>query len=289
MTVISTVLSRYCTAHASDSWVSVLKDDGTREVLDRETTKIICVRRWAGAMVYCGLAVNQNRGRWSTFEWLRERASRAQQFAHPEEFAQSLGEQLNQTLDKMIFRQPIDKGIGVYLSVYEHVDDYLIPELFAITNFENTSYQELHRDGIHVTRETFNSVRDVYNNQLQGNSPFINDNSTRDEHSKPQYRHEVRKFLEAGGMLIFNNGDPVMFNSAANAIFDMLRLGAYHRRLKPIKSPKAHRNLAKWPIDLVSRIQRHFFQDEFQLVGGKLHDLSITPDGEYASDTGDKC
>ncbi len=272
MTVIATVISRICTAHASDSLITRKRTGGKHEILDYETTKIVHVRHWVGAMAYWGLAVHEPH-KWSTLDWLRQQANKANQFGSPEDFARFIGEQLNQSLSRMTFREEIEKGIGIHFTAYEWVDGYRIPELFAITNFESTEYKSLHPDGIRVTRETYNNV--------------VEDNSPRSEHGKPQYRHVVRKHLDTNGLLLYNNGDPLMFNSAAASIFSMFKVAAQRNILKVPTSAKAHREIARWSIELVSRMQRDFVQDGYQMVGGKPHDLSVTPNGEYESDSGD--
>jgi len=164
-------------------------------------------------------------------------------------------------------------GIGIHFTAYEWIDDYPIPELFLITNFDNTEYSALHADGIHVTRETFGVAFQIPNRVI--------------EHSKPDYRHQVRKYLEAGKVLLYNNGDPFMFNAAFSSIRDLFRIAEQRRILKPTTDPKAHRDIVGWPIELVYKVQKYFVKEGHQMVGGKPHNLSVTPRAEYESDTGD--
>jgi hypothetical protein len=54
VTVISTVITRYCTVHASDSLITKLQPDGSAIPIEWEQSKIILVRPWRGAMSYWG-------------------------------------------------------------------------------------------------------------------------------------------------------------------------------------------------------------------------------------------
>jgi hypothetical protein len=243
MTVISTIISRHCTAHASDSLVTQEQEDGTCKVLDRETTKIVCVRRWAGILSYWGLAKKAEYG-WSTLKWLKAQVSQVDRFATPDEFAQHIGNQLNQELAKISFGKQIEKGIGIHFTAYEWVDGYSIPELFAITNFASTEYRELHLDGVRVTRETYGVAFDT--------------GERGPEFGEPLYRHAVRKFLQSGNILLYNNGDPSMFNSAFSSIGSLFEI-ARQRHIQAIPTDaKEHRYIVSWPIDLVSKVQRYF-------------------------------
>jgi hypothetical protein len=88
MTVISALITKHGTAHASDSFITKVNRNGGIEVIDSQQTKLVFVRRWRGALAYWGLAQFQ---KWSTLEWLRERARIAGEFPNPEEFANALG------------------------------------------------------------------------------------------------------------------------------------------------------------------------------------------------------
>jgi hypothetical protein len=274
MTVISTIISRHCIAHASDSLITRKNDEGKYEVLDQKTTKIICIRRWAGIIACWGLS-RKDEYNWSVLKWLQAQVDKASQFETPEAFANYIGITLNQKLSRMVYKEPIHRGIGIHFTAYEPIDGYLIPELFLITNFEDTSYKYLHPDGIRVTRETYGTA---FNVDYRG-----------PEHSQSQYRHDVRNFLQADKILLYNNGDPEMFNSAFKSVNNLFNIAEERRILVSPTDAKAHRDIVSWPIDLVSKMQRYFVKPGYQIVGGKLHNLSVTPRGEYESDTGDKC
>lgn len=203
MTVISTLITRWCVAHASDSMITERQDDGSYKVVETAETKIVCVRPWAGIVTYFGLATVKEAG-WSTLSWLRAQASQAAQLESPERFAHHLANSLQEELSRITLKDPLSKGIGIHFTAYERIDGYLIPELFAITNFSSIAYQELLPSGVRATRETYGVAFSV--------------SERPSDHGLPQYRHQVRGFLENGFYLVYNNGDPHMFNAAFQAI-----------------------------------------------------------------------
>jgi len=197
MTVISTMITRYCTVHASDSLITELQKDGSQKPKKWKRSKIILVRRWRGAMTYWGLA-EYDAYEWSTFDWLQQQAKDADQYPSAEEFAKGLMDKLNEAIYKMRFVKPVHSGIGIHLSAYERIENYWIPELFLVSSFTDTSYQHVHSDGVHLSRETYHTTAKV---------------DPKPEHREAQYRLKVHERLhQPGGILIYNNGDPVMFN-----------------------------------------------------------------------------
>jgi hypothetical protein len=270
MTVISCVITRYCTVHSSDSLITQLENENYK-VLESRRTKIVAVRKWRGAMAYWGLA-EYDQYKWSTFNWLQKMASNSSRFASAEEFAKGLKDKLNEEISKMRFIKPKHSGIGIHLTAYEHVKDYSIPELFLISNWTDTSYQSVNADGFRLSRETYGTIFNI---------------ARIPQHQEVRYRLEVHKFLQESKWFIFNNGDPTMFNPAANSILRMFELLAEQGKIAKAGEVGTYHAIARLPIEIVSRIQRDFCRKEARLVGGKLHDLAITPDGEYSSSTGD--
>lgn len=284
MTVITTVISKCCTAHASDSLITIKLNDGKHKVVEQEKSKIVSVRHWRGIMSCWGLA--KIKDQW-TVNWLKDIASQASEFAGPEEFAIFISNELNVALSRMNFSKPLDAGLGIHLTAYEDVDGYRIPELFQITNFKDPStsaasrYQELHREGVKVRREAYEIF--AINNKEEQDKPH------RSKHGLPEYRQELRKYLDGGGILVFNNGDTRIFNAAISGILAMFEVTRNRRILNLPEEPATFRKVAWWPIDQVCRMQKDFVKEGYQLVGGKRHNLSVTPSGEYDSDTGDSC
>lgn len=268
MTVVSTVISRFCTAHASDSLVTERQPDGTYQATESQKAKIIPVRQWRGAMAYWGLATF---GRWSTFEWLKGRAGLASACSSPQQFAHGIAAQLNSALSGMRFQRPTDAGLGIHFTAYEYVNDYWIPELFLISNWADTSYCTLRPTGVGVSRETYHTVADV---------------PPSDDHSHASFRLQVHAFLQEGKLLIFNNGDPVLSNQAAKGLGAMVNEIARRGQLRAPDEIATYRAIARRPIEIVAKAQLDFCRPGTRLVGGRLHDLAVTPDGLYSSSTG---
>ncbi len=98
MTVIATVMSRWCTAHATDSFITERQPDGKVTLREDQQTKIVRVPRFDGAMSYWGLAAW---GAWSTLTFLRERAQRARDFNSAEAFAEDMNRRLRDAISSM--------------------------------------------------------------------------------------------------------------------------------------------------------------------------------------------
>jgi hypothetical protein len=172
----------------------------------------------------------------------------------------------------MQFKDPRHSGLGIHLTVYEYIEGYWIPELFKVSNWVDDSYSSVHPDGFKLSRVTYTT--------LTGQPHVAN-------HRDPQYRLDVHKSLLEGTMYRFNNGDPLMFNSAANGL-----LGMFHALTARGILADPHRvetvcALARRPIEVISKAQGDFCRKGTALVGGRPHDLAITPDGKYWSSTGD--
>jgi hypothetical protein len=143
MTVISTVITQYCTAQASDSLITSIRSDGRLVQKEWKESKLMAVPHWRGIIGYWGFA---ELGTWSTIHWLRDRARDASRFVSAEQFAMDLGGSLNNALKALLVRRPLDLGIGIHLSVYERIKGYWVPELFHIRNWADTSYTKLLSD-----------------------------------------------------------------------------------------------------------------------------------------------
>ena len=272
MTVIATVITRYCTAHASDSLITELQDDGSRKQIESKKSKIVRVKHWRGAMAYYGLAKHDGHD-WSTFDWLKDQARSANQYSSAGEFAQEVTNGLNEEISKMHFENNVDAGIGIHLTVYERINDYWIPELFHIRNWGDISYQSVIPKGVCVSRQTYHTINKEAEELLQG---------------EPEYRLKVQQYLESNEMLIYNNGDPEMFNSAAYAIHGMFKVLMKREVLDKQDKVKTYQAIARRPIEVVKNAQHDFCHEQYRLVGGRLHDLAITPEGDYFSSAGDK-
>ncbi|MCR4304664.1 MAG: hypothetical protein NUV63_10650 [Gallionella sp.] len=270
MTVISTLITRVGTVHATDSLITILKSDGQRDPIEWQRTKIVPVRAWRGAMSYYGLA--QIEGCWSTLDWLREQATKASTFATAGRFAYALADALNREIPALPIRREADKGIGIHFSAYEWINGYWIPELFHISNWSDPTYTGLRPTGVGASADMSGAVSNHF--------PDLVNN----EEAK---RLAVHQAIQAGVWFQYNNGDPRLFNSAAKAILDMFKELESRGILCDATNIETIRALTTQPVEMVSNIQHGFCADRTRVVGGRIHDLAITPDGEYFSTSGD--
>jgi hypothetical protein len=97
---------------------------------------------------------------------------------------------------------------------------------------------------------------------------------------------QVHRWLQDGNSLLFNNGDPALFGPAAAAIFG-LHLELQRRQHACQLDTVQLRALARLPVETIGRFLRTFSKPGSQRIGGKPHDLSVTPGGEFESDSGD--
>jgi len=270
MTVITTLISRHCTVHATDSFITRLNAEGHREVLEPQQSKIVTIRQFRGMMSYWGLATFEQY-QWSTYEWLRRQATH--QCDSAEAFAHYIAVELNSALSRMVFQNPLESGIGIHFSAYERVGDYWIPEMFLISNWQDTSYTLLRASGVGCSRETFHT---------------LNNEPPSEDHRDREFRMLVHNYLQEDGNFIgYNNGDPLIFKPAADTIFEQFKTIARRGHLKDPSSVHTYLNMARRPVEIVSNTQRDFCESRFRCVGGKPHDLAVTPAGTYESTTGD--
>lgn len=271
MTVITALITPRWTVHVTDSLITVLRPDGTREPVEWENPKIVGVHKFRGAISYWGLA--EIRGQWSTLDWLRAQAREAERFMTPETFAEHLADQLEQELGRLRFRAPVDKGIGLHLTAYERVEDRWIPELFLISNWLNTSYDALRDTGVGASRETLKTLHGrTFSHAVD---------------AWPELRGWVAEYLGRGGWFSFNNGDPFLYNIASKAILDMLGVSAQRGMLQRLGDVGTFIRWAATPVEVVRGVQRDFYRDGLRVVGGRVHNLAISPEGQYESTSGD--
>jgi len=202
MTAISALISKKWIAAASDSLVTEFHPE-TNEIshIDFRRSKIVPIRKFKAAAAYWSLA---KIGKWNTYDFLKTMARNAYNYDTIEEFANGIKLMLKEKLDGITFRTPIHQGIGIHLIGYEIHGDTLVPELFLISNFANPSYETLKE--LDVTRNLYGTLHENFRNN---------------EESNEERRNKVIEFLDQGGIFRFNNGDPLLFNPAANAIHMM--------------------------------------------------------------------
>jgi hypothetical protein len=87
------------------------------------------------------------------------------------------------------------------------------------------------------------------------------------------------------------SGNPefrIKFYNALQQGFLFFNIGEFQRRGHLVGNyVKTFAHIARTAIESVSRIQRLFARSGARVVGGKPHDLLITPDGGFYSTTGD--
>lgn len=271
MTVITAFITRHCTVHATDSLIVEVAADGSRKPVETQRTKIVPVLALKGAMSYWGLASYAPAG-WQTMEWLKSRAREAKSFGSPQAFAEHIRERLQRDLSAIRFGRPTDAGIGIHFTAYERINDYWIPELFQVTNWANTQYSAVFPDGVRLKRETYGTLK------KQPSSP---------DDGQTDRRLEVHRGLHEGRQLIYNNGDPVMFNTVVRAVFAAFQVLAKRGGLAAPKSVETHLGFARRTVEFISDLQTQFCSETARNVGGRPHDLAITPEGEFHSTTGD--
>lgn len=271
MTVIASIITANCTAHATDSFLTQRQQDGTFSVIKDRQAKVIRVPHFRGALAYWGLAQH---GTWDTFRWLQQQANSASNYSTPEIFAENLSSTLEFELGRRRFGSPIEKGVGVHFSTYEYVAGYWIPELFLISNYADTNYATLRPEGVGVTRETYGILRN-----LIARTP---------DHGETAKRLEVHQaILNSGVIFIFNNGDPVLFNPIANSVHQTFAQLIQRRQIQGQLDAAKCLSLVRRPVQLVSNLISDLATPGLRLIGGRPHDLAITRDGSYTSTTGD--
>lgn len=269
MTVVAAVIARACTVHATDSFLTVLKPDGSRRVVESQETKIVAVPAWRGALAYWGLAGISSR--WKTLDWLRSQASNAGRHGTAEHFAEDLARNLEAELLRLGVARSLGGGIGIHLTVYERLGNYWIPELFLISNYLDPTYSSIQPSGVLWSRETYGT---------------ITGEDRRPSHGLQEVRQRVQQFLGAGGWLQYNNGDPALFNAPSGALHEAIQESNRRGLLGGMGTDRI-RGLARLPVETIVEIQRTFYRSGRRIVGGRVHDLTVTPEGVYTSTSGD--
>lgn len=266
MTAISSLISKDWIATASDSLLTEIHPK-TKEASFTEfrKSKIVPIRKFKAAAAYWGLA---KVGHWRTYDFLKKLAADADNFQTFESFAQNMRERLKEKIDSIKFNKPTDKGIGIHLIGYENFDNVQIPELFLICNYTDPSYEKVSDLGI--SRNLYKTLPDDF--KIEGIS-------------FEKQREKIIEFLNQNRLFIFNNGDPALFNPAANSIHKMFRTAIERQVLK--QDYNNYMKLASRPIEMIKTIQKDFFDKDYIRIGGKIHHLLITKRGDFLSDTGD--
>lgn len=271
MTVIATIITRHYTALSSDSFITIGDADGSRRVIEDQASKLIRVPAWRGAIAYWGLATLEPV--WNTKQWLDTHAAGAGNHDSAEAFAESIATSLNQELARLNFRTSLESGLGIHFTAYENIDGYWIPELFQVRNWTDASYSAVRPEGFLVTRETFATLE-----RLPDRPP---------EHREARYRKAVHAALhDAALMFRFNNGDPTLFNPVADSVLGTFATLYGRGHVREPTSARTHLSLVRRPVDVVSKLLADMAAPS-RVIGGKPHDLAVSPGGQYESTSGD--
>lgn len=202
-------------------------------------------------------------------DWLTSRAQQANQFNSPDLFANWLTNQLDAWLQTVA--GPLqNKGVGLHFSAYEQLPFGSVPEMFWITNWNGAYVVQPHPV---AQRQTIISV--TQSAQIPApNQPDINE------------RQSVRQHLQgAFNFLSYNHGDHQLFNQQASAILNSALVLRARGVLIANRIEYAGR-LALMPVEAVCNMQRRLSRPGTRAVGGRPHNLIITPNGQYSSTTG---
>ena len=127
MTVISTLLTGNCIAHATDSFLTVIQRDGSLKVVESQKPKLVAIRHFRGAVSFCGFAGYSGL---RLIDWLSRKTQQARSFSSPDKFAQWLAVELDKWL-QIVPGGPANRnrGVGLHFSFYESLSFGAVPEL----------------------------------------------------------------------------------------------------------------------------------------------------------------
>lgn len=279
MTVISALFNKKGIAVATDSMLTAVDQSGGHIYLRWQQSKIVSVPKLNACISYWGLAgalkkipeLNQSpEWLWQTYDWLKKESENPI-YKTLEDFSKHIQEKLDKQLLKLSFKKETDRGIGLHIAGLEKIDGYVIPELFLISNFSDTTYQKV--GGLGLSRNTFHTIANV---------------PPTPDHNKKEFRFAVKDFLSDGGTIYYNNGDPTMFNMVSSTIFFGFQIATQRKVLKSINSIQDAVPIVKRPIEIISEIQKDFYKQDKRMIGGRIHDLCIDNYGNMLSTSGDK-
>ncbi len=264
MTVISAIISKECIAIASDSLITPFDKKTNTKPYEYKKPKMVYYHHLKCCASYWGLAFNNN---WNTYNWLESLKKDVGKYQTLEAFANYMKTSLEEGLNNIPnASDPKYGGIGIHLLGYEYIEGIWIPELFFITNYAGTDYKEL--KPIQLSRETFGTIKKY------------NSNFTNDTNEFNAQRKKVHEHLNNNHILIYNNGDPLMFNPALNAIYSLIKEGEKRKTSKSKNNIETCRLMVRRPIEIIKSIQKDFYRENQIIVGGKIHDFVFDHAGE---------
>lgn len=272
MTVISAVISAHCIAVSSDSFITVYNTSTKEsEIIEKKRSKIIRIEKFLGAFSYWGLAAKSKYSKWTTYDWLKKISNDSHRFGSLENYATYVRDELDKELKSLKIEKK-KTGIGIHLTGYEDYNGFKIPELFLISNYTDPTYSKVGE--LCVSRRLYFTLPDEHKNGNENLTQFDKQNL-------------VREYLSNGKMFFFNNGDPAMFNPIFNGYRDAMDLAKTRKLIKDSNDIEIYRNIARRPIEMVTKAQRDFYKKGKIIVGGRVHDLVIEKtNGKFTSTSG---
>jgi len=267
MTAISAIINRNCIAITSDSLITVyIKHSKSYKIIEYTKPKILRMEKYHAAASYWGLA---KYGNWDTLEFIKNVLRDSDRNIPLSKFVDILKTELELALNRILPGNDLRKGIGIHITGFENIDNIILPELYLISNFTDPTYSALKR--MYVAPQLYGTLPNNYHQN----------GLTRNEQ-----RARINNYLRTGNFFTYNNGDPALFNNYANSIFNSIKV-LQNRNILGHISNEVLRSLAKRPIEIIKRIQVDFCPQDKRLVGGKIHDLLITSNRDYISNSGD--
>ena len=262
MTVVAAIITSHYTAHASDSFITERQTNGTFIVKESQQSKLVRVEAWRGVMAYWGLAYF---GKWNTFDWLQAKANDAGTYKSPQAFADALAAEL--TAEAKTRVRSANMGIGIHFTAYEYLEGYWIPELFLVSNWADLSYTSC-RPVFTATRETFGTHKGVVER-------------SKDDGNLDRRRAVHSALLNHKVLFHYNNGDTLFLNSIAHSIFCTFGLLLQRGQLRDPTTVQTHLSLVRRPVEIASKLLSDLAQPGLIVIGGKPHDLAVSPHGQY--------
>lgn len=278
MTVISAIFSKYGISVATDSLLAAVGPNNDFIPLEWQQPKIICVPKLRACISYWGFAgslkvipkVGQRKNwNWKIYDWLKEQSQNPQE-SNLSEFAKNLKTKLQVKLNQDTSKKSL-KGIGLHITGFENINGYWIPELFLICNFTDTTYKNV--GDLNVSRHTYHTIANV---------------DPSDTHAEDCYRMKVKEHLSSGNLIIYNNGNPTLFNPVFHSVSQVLFNANNQGVLRQFSTIQDMVPLVKRPIEVISKLQKDLFKENKRVVGGRTHDVSIDNSGLFYSTSGDK-
>jgi hypothetical protein len=278
MTLISALITKRGTAVSTDSLLTVRENGNPDSVsqVEWQLPKLVRLEKFKGTITFWGDAVAELKCfppkkenvefDWTLYSWLAKKCKNIGEITL-EDFVRQLVQDLKAEYAK---KKWLNYGIGIHVTGYEYINDTFIPELFLVSNYVDTTYTTLRE--LAYSRETFHTITDTPAEEF---------------HRDADCRLSVQKYLLNGGLIIYNNGDPSLFNPVFKAIWDSYLNSRNAGRVKEIETLHNLISLIRRPIEIVSKFQSDFFKENKIIVGGKIHDLAVWRDGNYVSTSGD--